>query len=356
MNNNYSYASRSAERLPFVEHLPQGIWTQPDEQDTERFQGLYKRIPLQARPKNGQAQPLSYIDKTLSMGVQTDSSSLNHKLQNMREKFFKSLTRNYKPTRSQSRERLSSNGNLHSTNQEHSSYNHVDSVVIHQEPNVSPMMKRANFQEQNYQFYGKFDTNPDTQLDKNRLSEDFPRFQNASMFVSRQSEDSMVQQRRSQGRHPHHPKSEVENIYRHQEMQRSRSSNLHERDLAMVNERPIMNNAAAYLPTSMSFRANTQQNTQSVASAGSRVIMTENEPPLEIVPERNQKMFVLVDNGMSKQSSPLSQGQKLYTSFLRGIKFSFLFLTPCYRKIVSNECWTANGRSIQKEIIEKLPS
>jgi len=51
-------------------------------------------------------------------------------------------------------------------------------------------------------------------------------------------------------------------------------------------------------------------------------VLTENDPPpreLEIVPEKNQKMFVLVDNGPSgKQSSPLSQGQKLYTSFLRG--------------------------------------
>ena len=312
---NYSHASRSAELLhpPFIDNNPHGIWTMPDDQDTERFQNLYKRIPQQSRPKNSQPQPLSYIDKTLSMGVQSDSTSLNHKLQNMREKFFKSLTRNYKPTRSMSRERLS-NGH-HSTNQEYSC-NQVDSVVIHHEPNISPMMKRNNFQEHNYQFYGKFDTNPDSQL--------HPENPSHSMFVSRQSEDNPgVYIRKSQ------PRTEVENIYKQQNNTRSvssnpRSHNPHaENDFPLINERS--NNNTAYLPTSMSFRANTQ----SVASAGSHALLTEgnNFRPREIeIPGKttiaaNQKMFVMVSNDSSKQSSPISQGQKLYTSFLKGIYF-----------------------------------
>jgi len=194
--------------------------------------------------------------------------------------------------------------------------------VIHHEPNISPMMKRNNFQEHNYQFYGKFDTNPDSQL---HPDDHPPRFQNSSMFVSRQSEDSMHANAR---RGP--PRSEVENIYKQQNITRSVSSNprshsytphsqpSQENEFALINERP---NNVAYLPTSMSFRANTQ----SVASIGSHALMTENNlrpRELEIpAPAAAQKMFVMVSNDSSKQSSPISQGQKLYTSFLKGISF-----------------------------------
>lgn len=79
------------------------------ESDNENYNQLYKRVTKQALPKKTIPQEKkgpSYIDKSISsINSQNGPNALSAKLIVMRNKFFKTLTKNYKPRTPRSRER-----------------------------------------------------------------------------------------------------------------------------------------------------------------------------------------------------------------------------------------------------------
>src|SRR5690348_5736823 len=68
--------------------------------ETNKYNHLLNRVPMHLKPHTipyKDKKTANYIDKTLSIGAHGGQNSLNEKLRVMRNKFFTSLTKNYKP-------------------------------------------------------------------------------------------------------------------------------------------------------------------------------------------------------------------------------------------------------------------